>query len=836
MGKNRRKDKAIPPPQLPPEVREEEIEFSDEDVKFVEENKEYARFVSRIDTTAINRQCVGEAKTVEDRYEEERSMRNVEQEERGSNEIQVDPVDVLPVKTLDGKLHYRTVTKKSKLAEADPDEADEEDVLEDEHILNKSQRRAKAKKSKKEAKKQEKDIVHEEIIEEEETPQAAVLAEVKEELSAEETFENKKNRLAELGMQLLSDPEANIRSLKEMLDISKDENAKIVKLCLLSVLAVFKDIIPGYRIRLPTDKELEMKVSKEVKKTRFYESTLLKAYKSYLQKLVAFERQPVYNQVANRCICTLLDAKPHFNYRDNLLTAVVRNISSPDEVVRRLCCSTIRSLFTNEGKHGGELTVQAVRLIADQVKSQNCQLHPNSIEVFMSIRFDEDIGKRDREEANKKKFKKNDKRNNQEEQNQVQENERKKSKREMMSKIRDEVNADYKGVTYEPDAMERRKMQTVTLSAVFETYFRILRKTMYSIGESSTEEEDTTLNPGAFGTHPLLAPCLDGLAKFTQQLDLDYLGDLMNYLKKLASSSSVSTDVKKKNSKLLTVSERLRCCLVAFKVMRSNLNALNVDLQDFFVQLYNLLLEYRPGRDSGEVLAESLKIMLCDDRHQDMQKAAAFVKRLATFALCFGCAESMSALVTLKILLQKNVKCRNLLENDAGGGSVSGSISKYQPYATDPNLSGAFASVLWELNLLTKHYHPAISTMAGTISNMNTSQNQTFLSAVTPQQAFADYSLQKESFEPKSESRKLSNKRKRESGGEDGPEIDMVELKKKLKENFTILRDIKEDERVRMELEFEKKKQSNVAKKKPTMKQSNVGKKKPKSPKSQKKI
>lgn len=57
MGKSRRKEKAIPPPQLPPEVREEEIEFSDEDVKFVEENKEYARFVSRIDTTAINR-CV----------------------------------------------------------------------------------------------------------------------------------------------------------------------------------------------------------------------------------------------------------------------------------------------------------------------------------------------------------------------------------------------------------------------------------------------------------------------------------------------------------------------------------------------------------------------------------------------------------------------------------------------------------------------------------------------------------------------------------------------------------------------------------------------------------
>lgn len=50
------------------------------------------------------------------------------------------------------------------------------------------------------------------------------------------------------------------------------------------------------------------------------------------------------------------------------------------------------------------------------------------------------------------------------------------------------------------------------------------------------------------------------------------------------------------------------------------------------------------SRDQGEVLAEALKIMLCDDRQHDMQKAAAFVKRLATFSLCFGCAESMSGM------------------------------------------------------------------------------------------------------------------------------------------------------------------------------------------------
>lgn len=57
MGKNRRKQKVIPPPLLPPDVAEEDIEFSDEDLKYVKENTDYAQFVSQIDTAAINK-CV----------------------------------------------------------------------------------------------------------------------------------------------------------------------------------------------------------------------------------------------------------------------------------------------------------------------------------------------------------------------------------------------------------------------------------------------------------------------------------------------------------------------------------------------------------------------------------------------------------------------------------------------------------------------------------------------------------------------------------------------------------------------------------------------------------
>ncbi|KAL6196780.1 hypothetical protein ACLB2K_032394 [Fragaria x ananassa] len=831
----RNKKKIILPPQLPPDISEDEIEVSDEDKVFVSENKDFAGFLSTLDTTSITKHVTRVADVKEDTLEA-----LYEQQRKKSSQKEKDPVDALPIKDSSGNLHYLKAPKNSKPPENDLEEPgqDDEDDAGDKGIvkLTKAERRAKLKKLKKEAKKHGKDSATPEVevqVEVEPTPQAAVLDEVKKDLTAEEGFESKKHKLAELGIALLADPEANIKSLKDMLHICKDKDHEIVKLGLLSLLAVFKDLIPGYRIRLPTEKELEMKVSKDVKKMRLYESTLLNTYKAYLQRLAALEKQPSFQHVAFRCICTLLDAVPYFNFREDLLGIVIKNISSSDEVVRKLCCSTVKSLFTNEGKHGGEATVEAVRLIANYVKARNCQLHPDSIEVFLSLSFYEDLGKAAKEDdKNKAKNKRGKKRKDHEDPRQKKENDKKRSRQEQLIKTREEVAADYKAVAYTPDVMERRRMQTETLSAVFETYFRILKHTMQSSAVRS--ETNLGVSTGASDPYPLLAPCLQGLGKFSHLIDLDFMGDLINSLRKLASGGG-DTD---RSSKCLTVSERLRCCIVAFRVMKSNLDALNVDLQDFFVQLYNIILEYRPGRDQGEVLAEALKIMLCEDRQHDMQKAAAFVKRLATFSLCFGSAESMAALVTLKHLLLKNVKCRNLLENDAGGGSVSGLIAKYHPEASDPNLSGALASVLWELNLLSKHYHPGVSSMVSSISSMNTAHsNQVYLSTITPQQAFLDFSLEKPgSFKFQGDIRKSNNKRKRgtDSSTSTGMEpseyttsINDDEVKKKLSAHFMVLRDIKENQRLRAELQSttssielydEYKKQKKKAKKPQTKK------------------
>lgn len=509
-----------------------------------------------------------------------------------------------------------------------------------------------------------------------------------------------------------------------------------------------------------------------------------------------------FHRVVVRCLCTLLDAHPHFNFREKLLPAVVRNLNSSDEVTRKLCSATIRSLFTQEGKHGGEATVGAVQLIANVVKIHECELHPDTIEVFLSLAFDEDLRRSEKkDDDNKGGHKKNKKRKNSNEQIQPVISDKKRSKQELVSKTREEVNADYKAASSAQDVAERRRLQSETLSFVFNTYFRVLKHATQLA--ASRPKQNSTSSGGALGSHPLLSPCLKGVGMFAHLIDLDFMADLMKHLKILASGGS---NVGNSESPL-TVSERIECCIVAFRVMRKNLDALNVDLQDFFIQLYNLIIEYRPGRDHGEVLAEALKIILCDDRQHDMQRAAAFIKRLATSSLCFGSAESMAALVTVKNLLQKNVKCRYMLENDVGGGSLSGSVVKYQPYSSDPHLSGALASVLWELNLLAKHYHPAISTMASSISKMTATPNQVYLPTISPQQAFKEFALERESFDVKNDTKKLSHKRKRGNStlavATKLPlEVDEDGLRKKLSDHFTVVRDIVENEKLRRELDL----------------------------------
>lgn len=113
---------------------------------------------------------------------------------------------------------------------------------------------------------------------------------------------------------------------------------------------MFKDIVPGYRIRALTDKEKAEKVSQIVQRTRDWEQGLVSVYQSYLKTLDTevkgelpshasrciwdptvltggYSAKSELSDVALRCMCTLLTDVTHFNFRVNLMSTIVACLS-----------------------------------------------------------------------------------------------------------------------------------------------------------------------------------------------------------------------------------------------------------------------------------------------------------------------------------------------------------------------------------------------------------------------------------------------------------------------------------------------------------------------------
>ena len=81
----------------------------------------------------------------------------------------------------------------------------------------------------------------------------------------------------------------NQSKMRRLLDLTnplknqRDETTS--RLAMLSLLSIFQDILPSYRIRLPTAEELTVRVTKETKKIWDYERSLLSSYQQYLKLL-----------------------------------------------------------------------------------------------------------------------------------------------------------------------------------------------------------------------------------------------------------------------------------------------------------------------------------------------------------------------------------------------------------------------------------------------------------------------------------------------------------------------------------------------------------------------
>jgi nucleolar complex protein 3 len=217
-----------------------------------------------------------------------------------------------------------------------------------------------------------------------------------------------------------------------------------------------------------------VKLSKDVEKVKKYEESLLSHYQQYLQNLEATIKESSQNQsksddsrslfiVAIQCMADLLKTVPHFNFRTNLVTAVVSymHVTSPPEI-SIMCCNAMKVLFQDD--ESGEVSLEAVKLMSKMIKSRGYRVPPQVIETFLHLRLREELVKTDEERGIKLQNKK-----------------RKKDKEAHVSrkarkvmKVSSELEAELKEAEATYDKEEKEKMVCFTFIILKASYSYIL--------------------------------------------------------------------------------------------------------------------------------------------------------------------------------------------------------------------------------------------------------------------------------------------------------------------------------------------------------------------------
>ncbi|KAF9902867.1 hypothetical protein EC991_004487 [Linnemannia zychae] len=630
----------------------------------------------------------------------------------------------------------------------------------------------------KDAESEEEEVVDSDFAEEEGEEEPSLFEEEEEEKPAKKlpkkvVLAQKKEEMANIAQTIISDPEANVGQLKKLRTMAQDPSDVIKKLALLTQLAVYKDILPGYRIRPLSEKEQSVTVSKEVAKLRDYEQSLLLNYQHYLQSLEKVlaqdksgkdeeEAEAAANKgatasltapvaaaaggddavtkkakadlatVAIHCMCNLLTSVTHFNFRLNLMTALIARMSRRHwSELSETCSKALKEVFTED--EAGEVSLDAVKLITKMIKSKSYLVHPNVISAFLSLRLKEELPTRasGEEDGNPRKRKKKEKVHIS-------------KKNRKLLKAKKEVEVEMKEAEAVVDKEEKMRVQTETLKLVFITYFRILKHA-----------------PGS----PLLPAVLEGLAKFAHLINVDFFTDLLEVLKKIMVGG---TDAHQFDN--FTPANRrtqLLCIVTAFQLLQGQGEALNIDLKAFYVEFYTSLMTVAmnpdiegnifeaadasakekerqklaaksqwKGKNAKKTLPgeEEVLVVLGSDRELILKgfellffstkgkipviRAASFLKRIAVASLQFPNKSMKDFLVIMKKLVQKQPQLDQLLtgtDEDRAGNGV------YHPSLNDPELCNPMAASLWEFELMKSHFDPKVRQMARDLASFTPS-------------------------------------------------------------------------------------------------------------------
>lgn len=490
-----------------------------------------------------------------------------------------------------------------------------------------------------------------------------------------------KQRMGTLACGIVEDPQERVTHLKELLAFLRADGSSglglgaehlLRRLAALTLLEVFKDVVPGYAITGPTTTG-NARLKKDTRALQSYEEALLRYYGQYvacLRKMLARHdrsgkkkspeggvRQRLTAQlahVAGRCACGLLLAHPHFNLREQLVSLVVHCLGSEDEELSRTACHSLKQLYRQDRL--GQATLEAVRKTRALLRARGLQVHPRVLEPFLDLKLKEEP--QSQSAPNLKK---------------VRERLRKLSRREHKHHKRlQKLEAQLRETEAQESEVQRDRLQGQILQQLLWTYAHVLKQVL----------QRPVIKP-------LLGPVLRGVSRFAHLVNLDFLEDLLGALSALLDQ--------------LGPREVPLCLQAAFALLSGQGKALNVDPQRFYLALFDCLLS---AVDARAVLFCWRPMVADRCRSLSAGRIRALVKRLATLCLAqTGGALALS--LALGALVRSEPRLQVLLDSTEDQGP-------FRPQLPDPDHAGS--APLWELHLLRRHCHPSLASWAGALA------------------------------------------------------------------------------------------------------------------------
>lgn len=699
-GTQRRKGDVKKQPRAP--VPDEEVEVDAEDVEFFAENATYSSFLMKMDPkqlskdahpraskaaaalklkvkaneSGVNKKSAGET-------EEDMPFEKLEARPRKAgweNQKSIDLTTKLPVKFMDGTVRQNKALLEDAKKEGDAkdaaknaaaDEEDENDGEEEEELGSDVS-----------------DMEFEEIEDARAKPGRASAKEpqasdVDLRVQREHRLAAKKVEIAQLCESILESPEEAFKKNKEhpeylskiqqLSSLCRDPDATVKKLSMLSLLSVFLDILPDYRIRLTSDeKQNGRPLKKSVQKMQDYEASLLSQYQAFLKlcsQTVADglrgksptkpltandQRQLALAETATRCLAELLKAKYAFNFHVNLIVALVPIADAHFAGLRQLACDAFAEVFRSD--KSSAFALEIVRQISTYVKQKEHRVKPDVIRTFLAIPLDVTMAQG--EDARKKA--KNDRK-----------------KRRRLQNAGDTIASGLKEAEAVVDKAERQKTQADILHELVLVYFRILKQATYSTA---------------------LPAVLEGLAKYAFLINLDIMIDLLKVLKAVLRED------------ILPLPSALQAVLTGLRALQGPGQELMVDEKEFVDILYVLLRKFAEGDDASCFPTALLCIDAVFVRRKEIvvDRVAAFIKRLLLIALHLQPHQVLAVLATIRSLFHRYSKLQQLLESDVDRVAAG----EYRADVDDPDFTNPYSSALWELALLSRHYHPKVASFA----------------------------------------------------------------------------------------------------------------------------